>query len=213
MTIDDFENYIRQSFSQRRLPVDRCSRILFSQLAHMPNYRGLNYPYQFVEREIMELEGQTLHSATKPAAPFNEKGHLAGFWHKHCFVPGYEHLGVNAKLALKLDDPTSGKASEMILRVAKPYKGRPFDAAAKLSFSRDLAQEFIFGQHGVQNRLSGKATGDWIVYLPHYENNYYLCIAKHDEDDFILDAIKACVIEFPFINDVLTAASTLSEPA
>ena len=42
MTIDEFEGFIRQSFIHHGLPVDRCSQILFFQLAHMPAYRGLN---------------------------------------------------------------------------------------------------------------------------------------------------------------------------
>jgi hypothetical protein len=57
-----FESYIRDSFHRRGLPVDRCSQILFSQLAHMPNRRVMNYPFQFVEREIQHLEGQGKNS-------------------------------------------------------------------------------------------------------------------------------------------------------
>jgi hypothetical protein len=61
--------------------------------------------------------------------------------HKHFMVPGYEHLGVNAKLAWKLDDPISGKASYLISRIAKRYEGTPFDEAAKLKFSGELAND------------------------------------------------------------------------
>ncbi len=74
-------------------------------------------------------------------------------------MPGYEHLGVNAKLAWKLDDPASGKASELISRIAKRYQKIPFDAKVAQDFSRDLAQEIVYGPHGVQERLSGKAIG------------------------------------------------------
>jgi len=204
MTIEEFESFIRQSFALRGLPAERCSQILFSQLAHMPAYGGLNHPFQFVEREIMELEGMgTGQGSTKPAAPFRASGRLSGLMHKHFFVPGYEHLGVNAKLAWKLDDPKSGKASEMISRIAKRYQEIPFDAKVAEDFSRELAQEFVYGAHGVLDRLSGKGTGDWIVYVPHDGKNYYLCIAKHDEDDFILDAVKRCAGDFPFIDELI----------
>ena len=207
MTIDEFEGFIRQSFLHHGLPVGRCSQILFSQLAHMPAYRGLNYPFQFVEREIMEMEGiGTGQTGTKPATPFRETGPLSGLMHKHFLVPGYEHLGVNAKLAWKLDDPASGKASQLISILAKRYQGIPFDAKVAQDFSRDLVQEIVYGPHGVQERLSRKATGDWIVYVPRDGKNYYLCIAKHDADDFIFDAVTRCACDFPFINEILTSA-------
>lgn len=64
-----------------------------------------------------------------------------------------------------------------------------------------MANEFC---KGVRDRLSGNATGDWIVYANHEGLNYYLCIAKHDEDEFILNTIKFCADEFPFINNILT---------
>lgn len=47
--IDQFQKYAMHSFSCHRLPIDRCSKIMFSQLAHMPHYGwGINYPFQFV---------------------------------------------------------------------------------------------------------------------------------------------------------------------
>lgn len=87
---EQFQAYIRQSFVQRALPVDRCSNILFSQLVHMPPYAGFNLPFQFVEREIGYLEGHHGHTATKPAEPFSKNGILLGFMHKHFYVPGYD---------------------------------------------------------------------------------------------------------------------------
>lgn len=92
----DYRCVIRQSFVQRALPIDRCSNIPFSQLAQMPPYGGFNLPFQFVEREIGYLEGHHEYAATKPAEPFSKNGILHGFMHKHFYVPGYDHLGINA---------------------------------------------------------------------------------------------------------------------
>jgi hypothetical protein len=198
--IDQLQEFILHSFSCRGLPIDRCSQIIFSQLAHMPNYGwGINYPFQFVEQEIMHLEGLG-RTSTKPAATF--KGKLSGFMHKHFYVPGYEHPGVNARLAWQLDKSNSKKASQMVLRIAKQHKNSGQTTDELWKFSGQVANEFV---KGLRDRLLGNATGDWIVYGTHEGRNYYLCIAKHREDDFTLNTIKLCAIEFPFINDVLTA--------
>ena len=194
-TVEQFESFIRDSFSRHGLPLDRCSQILFSQLAHMPNYGIFNFPFQYAEQEIGYLEGKG-KTSTKPAEPFSEKGKLRGLMHKHFLVSGPEQLAANAKLAWKLDNPNSGKFSQMASRVRKPYANCTPTQTEARNLSKELTDEFM---GGLKERLAGKATGDWIVYLPHQGKNYYLCIAKHDEDDFILEAVKRCCTEFSFI--------------
>jgi hypothetical protein len=161
----------------------------------------MNHPFQFVGHEIKHLEGLGT-TLTKPPRPFRQEGQLRGFMHKHFYVPGYEHLGVNAMLAWKLGSTNSGKFSQMARKIAKHYKNRN-GLEDKKQFAAELANEF---RKGVQERLSGNATGNWLVYLPHESENYYLCIAKHGEDEFILNAIKSCAAEFPFINAVLASS-------
>lgn len=201
-----FENYIRDSFSRHGLPIDRCSQILFSQLAHMPAYRGLNSPFQFVEREIMHLEGLA-QTITKPAMPFKKSGKLAGFMHKHFCVPGYEHLGVNALLAWQLGKAGSKKLTDMALRIAKPYADVEQNKEVLLKFSGEIARAVVFGPGGLQDRQSSaKATGDWIIYASHQGQNYYLCISKHDEYDFILEALKLCGAQYPFVTALLNSS-------
>jgi hypothetical protein len=81
--IDQFQQFILQSFSRRGLPIDRCSQIIFSQLARMPNYGRINFPFQFVEHEIRHLEGMG-RTSTRPPTPLKgqfevdpENGQLA----------------------------------------------------------------------------------------------------------------------------------------
>ena len=51
-------------------------------------------------------------------------------------------------------------------------------------------------------------TGEWIVYAQHENQNFYLCLAKHndgDEDHYekIRERIeRICMREFPFLKDV-----------
>jgi hypothetical protein len=168
----------------------------------MPNYGGVNYPFQFVEREIIHLEGLG-QTSTKPAEPL--RGRLQGFMHKHFVVPGYEHLGINARKAWNFDKKKSRKASQMVLRIAKGYKNDQ-TTDGLWEFSGKVAAEFA---EGLKDRLSGTATGDWIIYLIYENANYYLCIAKHGEIDFIMHTIKLCAAEFPFINDVLAGSASV----
>jgi hypothetical protein len=199
---EQFERIIRHSFVQRALPVDRCSNILFSQLAYMPPYGGSNLPFQFVERETGYLEGHHGRTATKRAEPFSKNGILHGFMHKHFYVPGYDHLGVNALQAWKLNDPKSKKLDHLVSRVRKRY-GELKNPDTVEEFSRELALGVVYGAGGVNERLSGSGTGDWIVYVTQEGKNYYLCIAKHGEDDFILETIKRCCVDFPFLSGLI----------
>lgn len=202
---EPFENYIRGSFGRLGLPVDRCSQVLFSQLAHMPPYRGVNLPFQFVQSEIQHLEGNG-STSTKSATPFSKRGKLAGFWHKHFCVPGYEHLGVNASIAWEFDKPGSTKFTDMTRKIAAPYADVEQTKDDLLRSSREIAQAVVYGPGGLQERqASAKATGDWIVYAPHKGQNYYLCISKHDEDEFILEALKQCGIQYSFVSSLLNA--------
>jgi hypothetical protein len=202
-TAEQLEDFIRERFVWGGLPVDRCSSLLFQQLARMPNRGFVNMPFQFVQQEIRYLEGSG-ETSTKPAKPFSKKGPLNGLMHKHFFVSTYEHLGINAKLAWNLDDPNSPKFHAMLNRVMKPYRSRTLSGADALQLSKKITNELMSGPGGIKTRLSGKATGDWIVYLTHEGRNYYLCIAKHEEEPFVLDAVRHCLPEFPFISDYVT---------
>jgi hypothetical protein len=207
-----FEDYIRSSFLRHGLAVERCARILFSQLAYMPAYRGLNFPFQFVEREIRHLEGLA-NTETKPAKPFNKSGKLSGFMHKHFCVPGYEHLAVNATLAWQLQKSGSRKFTEMALKIAKPYADVQQTPDQLLKFSGEIARAVVSGPGGLQERQSsGRATGDWIVFASHEGQNYYLCIAKHDEDDFILETLRLCTSQFPFVGKIIGESGDDTEP-
>lgn len=196
--IDFLTNFIKDSFAKNGLPVIRCSQVLFSQLVHMPEYGGINYPFQFVEHEIKHLEGLGPSKTKLPTFFKNSK--LKQFQHKHFYVPGYEHPARNAQESWKLNNPSSQKFTQMALKIAKQYANASTEAELR-EFSSKIADEFISGKGSLTDRLSNaKGTGDWIVFIRNNNENYYLCIAKHGEDDFILEAIKYCIIDFPFIS-------------
>lgn len=180
-------------------PIERCSKVLLSQLAHMPSAPGMNYPFQFVLHEIMHLEGLG-STQTKPASPFTKNGALQNFMHKHFFVPSYDHLAVNAMLTWKMDNARSKKFEQMAMMVQKKSPRLDSDED-KYAFSCEVAKQFMLAIES--RRKNEEATGDWLIYTNHQGQNYYLCIARHDEDKFILEALKACVEQFPFIRALL----------
>ena len=74
--------------------------------------------------------------------------------------------------------------------------------------SRNLASAVV-GLYAERSR-DQRLTGEWIVYARHEGRNYYLCLARHDEEDAtIFDRIKnGCVDEFPFLYSQLGPVSS-----
>lgn len=191
-------------FKAQDAPITRCSEVLLSQLAHMPMTQGMNYPFQFVLQEIIHLEDNR-KSQTKPPERFTRNPALRSFWHKHFCVPQYEHLGWNARAALKSNVVLDGsdepeKFTQMALTVAKKHTEATTDEEL-WKFSSDLADEFM--KRIEKGRTDGVNTGDWLIYTAYQGKNYYLCIAKHHEDEFIIEALKTCSQELPWIKELL----------
>jgi hypothetical protein len=64
----------------------------------------------------------------------------------------------------------------------------------------ELTQRLIKG--AMEERDSSqRLTGEWIVFAKHNGQNYYLCLARHNEgDELIFSRIKQiCFREFPFL--------------
>ena len=116
---------------------------------------------------------------------------------------------VNASIAWEFDKPGSTKFTDMARKIAAPYADVEQTKDDLLKFSREIAQAVVYGPGGLQERqASAGVTGDWIVYAPHKGQNYYLCISKHDEDEFILKALKQCGFQYPFVSASLNASGT-----
>lgn len=200
LTEEKIECLIKESFVRNHIPIERCSTVLFSQLVHMPEYGGMNSPFQFVEREIAHLEGFG-KTQTKPATAFSSKGKLRGFWHKHFLVPGYGHLGINTKVAWGMHKDGLGRLPDLAVRLENPNASHNEILEEARKASLKIAREIIYGKGGFIQRLENeKGTGDWLIFNKHQGKNYYLCIAKHNEDDFILQALRNCISDFPFIS-------------
>lgn len=136
---------------------------------------------------IRALEGEAVRvPETKPASEFRQLP-LAGLWHKHYFSAHFvtqniiNGLGKNGleKLIAEVMDPAKSPiiTKEMISELSHRVIHDPLDSRSS----------------------AGRLTGEWIVYLPHAGENYYLCLNTHDAgDQAIYDRItQHCVRDFP----------------
>jgi hypothetical protein len=157
----------------------------------------MNVEFGIIPQEILQsiydLENNGNGSLTKPAQAF-KKPPLKGLRYKHFFSARFiahnitSELGKNGLRSIVFPElmPNKGGTvtSEMIENIARRIAEEPLEKRAK----------------------KGELTGEWIIYLPRKDGNYYLTIAGHDfGDQRIFDKIIAnCPRDFPDLKDWLT---------
>ncbi len=91
-----------------------------------------------------------------------------------------------------------GKRLEEIVR-------HVFDSARSPAVTREMIEELVHAvSHGAldERGSQGKLTGEWIVFVQHQGQNYYLTLATHTTEDHqqIFDEIVSMAYtEFPFL--------------
>jgi len=121
----------------------------------------------------LDESGNRMLSRTKAPNVFNRRP-LTGLSHKHYFTG--RHVAQNAWNALP---PGSDSAARAMLGVLKPLDGTTVDG---WDLAGKIADRFV--HDAIAHRQQGRQlTGDWIVYKRHNKQNYYLCLATHDESD------------------------------
>lgn len=145
--------------------------------------------------EIKSLEKLKI-SRTKEAAQFKRPA-LGGLWHKHYMNGDVASLAQNVKNAL--------------IEYGIPFfeeKIREAQAAGEERFvtKEDVPKivNDVLRNNLARRRSEGKMTGEWVIYAQHESQNFYLCLAKHnDGDEKIREKIeRICLREFPFLKDV-----------
>lgn len=143
-----------------------------------------------VLRAIYDVEQGEPPSGVKAATQFRNMP-LKGLWHKHYFAAPF--LVKNIILALG-----KGGVEKIVKEVMDPAKS----ATVTREMINELAHR-VTHEPAEMRDANKNLTGEWIVYIRHKEENYYLCCNTHDAgDQFIYDRIKKhCVRDFP---DLLT---------
>lgn len=201
MEINDPEYFARMQAFYSALNLDgilsvRCSSQILLDLFFGTEFSGLN-PWAVAD-EIKSLEKQGT-SRTKPAAAFRRR-HLSGLWHKHYMI------GDVASLAQNLKSELDRKGRK--LRLFFEEKIEEARAAGEERFREEVPKiAQVLTSNLAKRRSEGRMTGEWIVYVQHENQKFYLCLAKHNEgDERIREKIeRISVWEFPFLKDAFQA--------
>lgn len=174
------------------------NRPYYSRISFSLAFTLARYPYaNSVLDEIDYLEG--IHSYTRTKKEKQFRSGLNPFWHKHYMTPRHIIKNIGIRWGLVKKDNTAGteELDQLCERIAKQYGHSPD------LWQKYLVNDFVMG--GFNERSVSGFTGDWIIYAKYKGNNYYLCLATHEEGksdytDRLLKKIKnAGLAEFPFL--------------
>jgi hypothetical protein len=151
--------------------------------------------------EVRGLEG--LGSSGTRAAEEFDRPPLRGFWKKHYLVGGMGSLAKNIMLGL-------GKKRRGLRRIVQEHWNPATAHLPPEAVSRNIANAIT--NLYADRSLAQELTGEWIVFARHEGQNYYLCLAMHEEvrgdPNVLVERIKnGCVPEFPFLQQQLEHAA------
>jgi hypothetical protein len=189
--IIDFQNRVLND----EISCSRYSLIFLLDLFYASKFDSRNI--DAVMHEVKCLEGKGLSSRTKQESQFR-KSPLKDLWHKHYFDGSVSAMAKNIENALE--------------SYGIPYFEQRIQESNESGEQQFVKPEDIY--HIVHDAVSGnlqrrreqeRITGEWLIYAVHESINYYLCLAKHEEDDHIIRRRidSSCIFEFPFLRNIL----------
>ncbi|OCH04010.1 hypothetical protein [Aliivibrio fischeri] len=131
------------------------------------------------------------YSGTKSPSVFKRMP-LKGLYHIHFYSPQYMTNNINIELG-------KNGLQDIISDVLDNYKDFPADKKAEIMTERAISDSLEFRREKV------KMTGEWVIYAKYKGKNYYLCLARHSDDDYAIRKRieKHCFDKFPFLKDIL----------
>lgn len=165
VTQQDIDNFCN-AFGVDSYAPGRISTLFKFELISL-SMQGINP--EIVLEEILHLESSTSTSKTKPETVFNHPP-LKGLFHKHFFP------NLISTIAINMDNGAGGKRGriktiENLLRESN-----------ETVFTESLLNNIIesvttipFNSRAEKSEL----TGEWIIYLPYQDQNYYLSACRH----------------------------------
>lgn len=188
--IDGFKKrYATEDLAKRM-----CTSIWVETIALDQRY-GINVLN--VLQPIFDLENGSNMSRTKLPTSFTGKI-LKGLWHKHYFSARFLPGNILA-----------GLGGNGIQKILLDVMGGQIDETRRITKAdvREIAQRVVTEP---LNRREGTSTltGEWIIYLPRPDGNYYLTLATHTTtDEEIFQRIETeCPRDFPSIMDWINEA-------
>ena len=194
VSVEELRDFAR-TCGLARTALERCSTVFLFQL-----YAGAFISNVFgdaakILAEVNHLEGVGHSVRTRPAEQFKKRP-LLGLYKKHYLVGGVASVGRNILLA-------GGKKKKEFRRIAGKHHNPATSHLPLAVIAKNIADDVmtLYAHRSSAQDL----TGNWIVFAQHEGQNYYLCLATHDEgDDTIAARIKdGCYTEFPFLSAYL----------
>lgn len=164
--IDDFSN----TFNIDSYAPGRISTLFKFELLSLYK-QGINP--KIILEEISNLESAVSISRTKPETVFNHLP-LKGLHHKH-FLPNSI-----SSIAINMDNGAGGKRGRIkIIENLMKDSGETVFTESLLNKIIESVTTIPLKSRADQSKL----TGEWIIYLPYQDQNYYLSACKHSTRD------------------------------
>lgn len=144
--------------------------------------------------EVRALEGVGTPVGTAVEEQFEDPA-LHGLWKKHYLEDGLRSLPRNIALGF-------GKKQRGLRRTIEAHHTPATAHFSSMEVSFNIANAVI--NVYVERSRNGNLTGEWIVFAKHEGENYYLCLATHNEvrsdaATFYDRVRRGCSSEFPFL--------------
>jgi hypothetical protein len=141
--------------------------------------------------EIRALEGVGRLVGTKPPSRFKHPP-LRGLWKKHYLLGGVASVARNVELGF-------GSGRRRLREIIKRNHHPSTAHLPPAEIARKIASEVVdlYAERSTRQAL----TGEWIVFGQHEGKNYYLCLARHDENnnDIYDRVLHGYSSQFPFL--------------
>jgi hypothetical protein len=156
---------------------------------------------EIILEEILHLESASSLSKTKPEDFFKHPP-LKGLYHKH-FLPNSI-----SSIAINMDNGAGGKRGR--IKTIENLLRESSETVYTESLLKNIIESVTttpFASRAENNKL----TGEWIIYLPYQDQNYYLSACKHStrkdpRDEKIYSNIDTVVFrEWPELKSHLEA--------
>lgn len=181
---------MRELLRLDHLAPGRFSAVLLEDLALLLA-QGAN-PGAVVE-EIEHLERpKSVPTRTKPSAPLRFP--LLGLHHKHYQLTTADSLLINLRAEAKAHKPELTQTIYDGLRAAEKSD---FETVADVAGK--IAGALVSDAYN-RRRADSRLTGEWIVYVTHEQQNFYICLAVHGDDAHTRAKVDRVVgDEWPFL--------------
>lgn len=171
----------------------RCSTLFLAELyMRMVTHSIPGDPAKIIA-EVKALEGTGQPSSTKEASAFRRKP-LRGLWHKHYLA----EISVANNIMLELGGPEFPRLLDVIK--SQRNSGAPHFTLEDVPRLANSITD-LYMQRAKRKRL----TGEWIIFAKYENQNYYLCLGSHlDDNGELCNRVRhMCMGEFPFLDEIL----------